>query len=206
MTPGWRQLAVTFVPTNRRGQLVSKEDVGELGLSVDLAGDVLAVGPEVVEIERTLAVHLRRDGDDAGGGGRFQGVEEQVRQEERGEMVDGELGLEAVDGESPLAGDRASVVDKDVELRVLRIDRSRQLADGSLRREVGDEEIDVLAAGVGGDLGLGGLAAFTVSADHDDGGAHASEACRGRLADAGVRARDEADFAGHVRPIHGEAL
>ena len=63
-----------------------------------------------------------------------------------------------------------------------------------------------MAAGFGGNLGLGGLTAFTVAADHDDGGAHARETnCRGP-ADAGVRAGDEADLAAHVRLIHGEAL
>ena len=89
---------------------------------------------------------------------------------------------------------------------VLGCERSCQLAYGALRREVGDEEVDILAAGVGAYLGLRGLAAFEVSADHDDSGAHSRQACRRRLADAGVRARDEAYFTGHVRLIHGEAL
>ena len=116
MTPGWRQLARDVRSLQPAGQLIGEEDVGELGLSVYLAGSVLAVGSKVIEVERALAVYLRRDGDDTGRGGRFQGVQQQVCQEEGGEMVDGELGLEAVDGDAPAAGDRACVVDENVEL------------------------------------------------------------------------------------------
>ena len=76
-------------PLQAAGELVGEEDVGELGLAVDLTGGVFAVGAVVVEIERALAVHLGRDGDDAGGCGLLQGVEEQVGQEEGGEVVDG---------------------------------------------------------------------------------------------------------------------
>ena len=55
-------------------------------------------------------------------------------------------------------------------------------------------------------LGLRGLAPLAAAADHDDSGAHSRQACRRRLADASVRASDEAYFTGHVRLIHGEAL
>ena len=66
MTPGVEAVGGDAGSLQTAGELVGEEDVGELGLPVDLAGGVVAVGPEVVEIERAFAVYLRRDGDDPG--------------------------------------------------------------------------------------------------------------------------------------------
>jgi len=81
------------------GQLVGEQDVGELGLVVGLRAGVGPFALQVVEVDLPHGLRVGRDRDDAGRSALHQAVAEQVGEQERREMVEGEGVLESVGGD-----------------------------------------------------------------------------------------------------------
>ena len=144
--PGWKQLAVTPVPSRRARQLGREQDVGELRLTVAPQAPVGTFGVEIVERNARALVSGRRRGDDAGRCARLEPVEQQRSQQERGEVVDGPCHFDAVDGELAAGEDRAGIVGEDVDARIALQNLPRHTADLRLAGEVGQEDIDRRAA------------------------------------------------------------
>ena len=95
-------------------QLVGEQHVGELGLVV---GARTRVGPfalEVVEVDPAHGLRVGGDGDHPAGA-LSEPVEQQVGQQERGEVVEREGALEAVGGDVPGVPVPADVVDQHVD-------------------------------------------------------------------------------------------
>ena len=81
------------------GQFVAEQDVGQLGLVVGPCAEVAALALQVVEVDAAKLVGVGGDDDDAGGGAVLEPVEEQVGEQERREVVEGEGAFEPVRGE-----------------------------------------------------------------------------------------------------------
>lgn len=86
--PGWKQLAVTSVPSSRRPEFARGQDVGELGLSVSPKTAIEALGVQVVEGDVRALVGLGCRGDDASQGARLQPFEEKCRKQEWCQLID----------------------------------------------------------------------------------------------------------------------
>jgi hypothetical protein len=65
---------------------------------------------QIIERDEWAAVGSRTDVNDPGWGTGLESVEEQIGEEKIGEMVDGELGLEAIPGDGALPRDDSCVV------------------------------------------------------------------------------------------------
>jgi hypothetical protein len=73
---------------------------------------------DVVEIQAATAVGVGARRHHPGRGGGTQRVQQQIREQERSEMVHCKGPLHAIVGELSLAGDKPGVVDQHVDLRV----------------------------------------------------------------------------------------
>ena len=178
------------------GQLVGEQDVGELGLVV---GPCAGVGPfalEVVEVDPPHGLRVGGDRDHAGRCALLQPVEQQVGEQERREVVEGEGVLEPVGRDVPGVPVAADVVDQHVDPgQALRAPRRpaaapppgttgpRRTRPPARRRPRGSRG-----------RGLGALA---VPAGDRDVRAHRGQAQGGRPADAAGGAGDQHGPAGH---------
>src|SRR5262245_8781505 len=124
-------------------------------------------------------------------------------------MVDGECRLDAIDSGGPRLVHATRIVDEHVESIVAGAERVRELADRRLRREVTEEERDVLRSGARRHLAQGGVAASRIAADHGHACAELGEVERRMEADAargpGDQDRLAADVPGHLDDTAGDA-
>ena len=125
-----------------------------------------------------------------------QPVQQQVGEQERREMVEGEGALEPVGGDVPGVPVAADVVDQHVEPGQALEYLGGQPAHLRLGGEVGDEHVDLPAAGCA-DLAGRGLGASAVPAGDRQVRAHRGQAERGRLADAAGGTGDQHGPTGH---------
>src|SRR4029450_3683772 len=96
-----------------------EEDVAELGRAVDASGaEAAAPRLEVVEVEQAAPVGVAGCGPDASARG-GEPLEQQVREQERGEVVEREGPLEAVGRQVARGEHGASVVREHVDARVV---------------------------------------------------------------------------------------
>ena len=98
-------------------------------------------------------------------------IQQQVGQQERGEVVDGEGVLQAVGGDVPGGPEPAHVVDQHVQARVRGEDLTGQTAHLGLDGQVGYEHIDGRVARRCADVASGGLGPGAVAANDADSGA-----------------------------------
>jgi len=96
-------------------ELGYEQDVRELARVVGSVAVVLALEHEVAEVQLALVVRHRGHRDHAGLLGGAEHRDEQVREQDRGEVVHSEREFVAVFGQVPLGLVRAGVVDQDVE-------------------------------------------------------------------------------------------
>src|ERR1700754_1211592 len=101
---GCSEFTVTPDPPELIGEIDGEHDLRQLALRVG-AGAVVAFGDHhIVEIDRVLAE--RGDVDDARGRARFQQGKQQMREQESGEVVDGEAQFVPVGAGAPLRAER----------------------------------------------------------------------------------------------------
>ncbi|MEJ0042246.1 MAG: hypothetical protein WDM81_08530 [Rhizomicrobium sp.] len=140
-------------------QLAREQDVHELRGAVGAEGAVALAELKVVEVDPAGAVGHRSGGDDARARRRLQVGQQNIGDDEIGQVVDREGHLQPVDAFLPRGEDRAGIVDQDVDARLGGGDFRRDalhLGDG---REVG-EMGGVRGRGVGGaELGEGRVGA-----------------------------------------------
>jgi len=99
-------------------QLAREQDVAELARAVDAPGaEAAALGLEVVEVEQAALVGVAGRGHDAPARG-GEPLEQQLREQERGEVVEREGPLEAVGRHLARAEHGAGIVREHVDARV----------------------------------------------------------------------------------------
>ena len=123
-------------------------------------------------------------------------VEEQVGEQERREMVEGEGVLEPVGGDVPGVPVAADVVDQHIDPGEALEHLGSQPPHLRLGGEVRDEHVHVAAAG-GADLASRVLGALAVPAGDREVRTHRRQAEGGRFADASAAAGDQHRLAGH---------
>jgi hypothetical protein len=151
---------------------------------------------EVPEVDASEAVSLRVDLDDPRGGACLHPIEEQVRQQERGEVVDAEHGFKPGAREGERGGVHARIVDEHIDARADFEQDTRGGAHCLQVAEVGSDDLDahpVARAHLGADR----LRLRAIAADHDDVGAAAGEAPDRLETDPRGGARHDADPAPH---------
>ena len=177
-------------PRERTGE----EDVGELRARVGGPGGPAPLPVQVRDVDVPAAVCIRGGGHDARRGRRLQPVEQQVRQQERGEVVDRHRELEPIGRDRTSSGDEPGVVDENVDPLVALEERRGDAAYLGERREVCHEWL-------GTDLPGDRSGAPLVAADGNDRGAAFRELDRGRAPDPRARAGDhDGDVSRRTRP------
>src|SRR6187549_1104279 len=117
-------------------ELIGEQDVGQLGLAVRPVPIVAPLALEVGKVQLRSAVGARRDVDDSGGYSGPQTVQQQIREQEISQVVDGKLLLQAINRELAPAGKHPGIVDQDVESRVALPDLAGRSSDLTLGRQV----------------------------------------------------------------------
>jgi hypothetical protein len=184
-------------------QLSREEDVAELARAVDTPGaEAAALGLEVVEVEPGALVGVARRGHHprARGG---EPLEQQVREQEWGEVVERESLLEAVGGQVARGEHGARVVRKHVDARVGVEQLGREPVYLLNPCEVGKVLVHGRAAAGGARLLRSRPHAHRVAADDPQLGAAARELDGARLADP-ARGTSE-DQGWHQRKSYPEA-
>src|SRR5215510_12220232 len=80
-SPGWKQFAVTPVPSRASRQFSREQDVGQLGFAVAAKAPVGAFGVEIVERDVCSLMRLGCRSDDAGRRALFQPLEEELAEQ-----------------------------------------------------------------------------------------------------------------------------
>ena len=123
------------------GQLVGEHDIGKLGLVVGLGTGVVPFTLEVVEVDAPLSMRVGRNRDHLGRRAVRQPVEEQVGEEERRKVVNGEGAFEAVGGDMPGVPVPPDVVDQHIDSGKALKHLVGELPHLSLGGQVGDEDV-----------------------------------------------------------------
>ena len=190
-------------PLEPAGQLVGEQDVGQLGLVVRALTAVAPLALEVVEVDAAHGLRARRDGDDPGRGGGPEPVQQQVRQQERREVVDRERALQTVLRDMPCRPVAAHVVHQDVEARVCRAYLLRETAHLALGGQVGGEDVDITACPA--DPLRGRLGPGLVAPDDAHPGPETGETGGRGQADPTGPAGDQHGLAGHRGHVSGRS-
>src|SRR5207247_3919891 len=123
-------------PLEASRELLREQNLRELRLTVRAEAAVSPLALEVVEMNRATLVGARGDVDDARGRGLLEEVEQEVRQQKSGEVVDLERPLKAVRRDLAMRRVDAGVVDQNSEPRILRLEFLRAGAPGGLSRHI----------------------------------------------------------------------
>src|SRR5438093_9895449 len=134
-------------------------------------------------MDRATRVGARGDVDDARGRGLLEEVEQEVRQQKSGEVVDLERPLKAVRRDLAMRRVDAGVIDENIEPRILPLEFLREGPRGVFARQINDLEVDLRVSGVSDDVLTRGLASRRTATRHDDRPAQAGEAQRRGFAD-----------------------
>src|SRR6266436_1741534 len=137
--PGWKQFAVTPVPSRRRASSVVNRMLAKLGFAVAAKAPIGALGIEIVERDVCSLMRLGCRGDDAGRRALLQPLEEELAEQKRCQVVDRPRQFDAVLRQLPCSVHRAGVVDEHIQLWIAGQHLGGQSAHRVLRREVGDE-------------------------------------------------------------------
>src|SRR6266540_1538634 len=178
------------------GQLVGEQDVGELGLAVGPCAGPGTFALEVVEVDSPLGVRVGGDRDHAGWGALVQPVEEEIGEQERRQMVEGEGALEPVSGDVPGVPVPPDVVDQHIDPGEALEYLVSQPPHLRLAGQVRDEHVHLPAAGCA-DLASRALGAPAVPASDRQVRTHRGQAQGGRPADAAAATGDQHGPAGH---------
>ena len=141
------------------GQLVGEHDVGQLRGVVGMLPRIRGRALQVVEVDAAGGVRAGGDGDDPRRRAGLQAVQQQVGEQERGEMVEGEGVFQAVGGDVPVRPEAAHVVDQHIQPRIGVEYLAGQAADLGLGGHVGDVHVHRRVARRGADVGRCGLGA-----------------------------------------------
>ncbi len=166
------------------GKVVGGHDAGQFRAPVGGEHLVLARALQVVEVDVPHAVHARADVDHArwraGGQRRFQ----QPGEQERRQVIDRKLQLEAVSRHLALIHHHARIVDQHVDHRMGGQKLGRQAPYIGQRGQIGLPKLHRGIAGGNADFLLGRGTASAVPAHHQHRGARRRQSLRGGLADA----------------------
>ena len=100
-------------------------------------------GPlQVVEVDPAHRLCARGDSDDPCGCAGLEPIKQQVGEQERGEVVEGERALQTVGGQVSVCPEPADVVDQHVEPWVSVENADGEPTDLGLRGHVGGERVD----------------------------------------------------------------
>ena len=128
-----------------------------------------------------------------------QTIEQQVGQQERREVVDGDRQLVAVLGQLKAGADQPGIVDQHVDARVVREDCLGEPAHCGEAGEIGERAGDPWRARPLGDEPSRPLGAAGIAADQHDLQPVAGEAERGMQSDPGAGAGNDGDRFGRAR-------
>jgi hypothetical protein len=104
-------------PCQPSRQLIGKQNVSEFRARIGAPTSIPVLPLQVGKVQSGVAVCLRRDVDNAGGVGGFQGIKEEVSEQEVGEMVESKGHLKAVLAELSPGEQRSSIIDQDIQVR-----------------------------------------------------------------------------------------
>ena len=155
-------------PLEASREFLREQNLRELRLTVRAEAAVSPLALEVVEMNRATRVGARGDVDDARGRGLLEEVEQEVRQQKSGEVVDLERPLKAVRRDLAMRRVDAGVVDQDVEPRILPLEFLREGPRGVFARQINDLEVDLRVPGVSDDVLPRGLASRRTATRHHD--------------------------------------
>jgi hypothetical protein len=158
---------------------------------------------EVVKVDAPLRVSVGGDRDHARRGALLEPLDEQLGEQERGQMVQGEGVLETVYRDPSGVPVAADVVDQDIHPGQSVLDLLSQAPYLGLSGQVRDEGHHLATVG-GTDLACGGVRASEVAAGDGDAGTHDGQPVGGCLADAAGGTGHEDGAAGQ-RVLHYEA-
>src|SRR6185503_1487940 len=96
-------------------ELIGEQDVGQLGLAIRPVPIVAPLALEVGKVQVRSAVGAGRDVDDSGGSSGPQTVQQQIREQEIGQVVDGKLLLQAINRELAPASKQPGIVDQGLD-------------------------------------------------------------------------------------------
>ena len=116
-------------------------------------------------------------------------------------MVESERHLNAIHAALTRDHDRAGIVDENIQALIACFEVLRQLADLLLRRQVGQQEFELMIAGLLLDLLHGPSRLFRVPGHQNQGRAELGQLYRGRLADPRRGSCNQAGLA-----IHGHSV
>ncbi len=125
-------------------ELVGEQHVGELGLVVRSLSAVAPLALQVVEVDPAHGLRARGDVHDPRRRARDEQVQEEPRQLEVGEVVEGERELDPVFGGVPVGIEVAGAVHEDVQGAEPASHVLRERPDRRLRRQVGLEQLDTI--------------------------------------------------------------
>lgn len=145
--------------------------VGEFALAVGGPAVVLFFAHEVVEVECAAEGGAAGGVVDAGLGGVGEDVDEVAGEGEVGEVVDAELGFEAVFGELVGDGHEAGVVEEDIEAVVFGFESIGERFDGGEAGVIEGHDSDLGLGSLGEEFDFGLFGFGHIAAGHDDGGA-----------------------------------
>ena len=172
-------------------QFVGEHHVGQLGRVVGALPRVLQLALQIVEIQAAERMGAGGHSDNPRRCAGLQPVQQQVRQQERGEVIERERVLQAVGGDVPVRPEPADVVDEHIQARVPVEHFAREASYFGLRRQVRGERVDRRVIRRGADVGRGRLRASDVAPGDSHPSAQSSEPDRRRLADPTGTARDK---------------
>jgi hypothetical protein len=161
---------------------------------------------QVFEIDLGHGLHTRRNNHHSRRRGGRQHRQQQVGEQERAEVVGGEHGLDSVGCHRSRRQAHAGVVHEDVQPVMPRFEVTRQVTNRLLRREVGQQQLDLLVAGRRHDVLARCISALLVAGHHHEGCSHPGKREGYLLAHTRVRAGDHHDLALHAAGCAGWIL
>ena len=99
------------------GQLTCEQGVGELRVAIGVPSVKASAHLQVVEVYVSTGVGTRTHVNDPCGGTVLEQTEQQVGEEERGQVINAERAFEPIFGEGPAVGCDSGVVDEHVKFR-----------------------------------------------------------------------------------------
>ena len=158
--PGCSAVEVTPVPSSRLASSYANITLASFDWLYACDPEYFCSPIRSLKLTVPIDLSARRHGHDAGGGARHEPVQQEVRQQERREMVEGKRVLEPIGGHVTVGPEAADVVKQDIEPRVRGEDLVSQPSDLGLGRHVGDEDINSRIARLLDDRGGGHLGAL----------------------------------------------
>ena len=177
-------------------QFVAEHDVGKLGLAVRPCSGVGLLALEVAEVDAPGGMRVGGDRNHPGRRALQEPVQQQVGEQKRREMVEGEGAFESVYGDVAGIPVPADIVDQHIDPRKAVQYLLGQPPYFRLGGQVRDEQVHLPASGRT-DLASRVLGAYAISAGDRQVCTHPGQTQRGRPADAARGTGDQHCPAGH---------